>query len=304
MLAEPLLPDAPSDFNVDNFLAEELLKLSFKEREAIQEEIHGVSCGAINETPKLIKESLEAFDEKINALKEQSDENAELDHRNLKKLLQNVCRTNSFSSDASNKAKLGCYLNDGDVRLRFLRCKMFNVDKAVERLICFLDFCSDLFGDYICEREMFFSDFNSQEVTMLRNSRSQMLPFRDRTGRRVKVSVGNLNMQMHLKTRWKIAMFFYWQASRDVETQRRGIVIALWPFDEDGGGETWKKSIRPGFKESAEYQQRNNAGNPVRVSSLQMYYKDTPFFHALSTLYVFYGLTPERRAVYRAHYGR
>eukprot|EP00531_Pseudo-nitzschia_arenysensis_P001640 CAMPEP_0116142788 /NCGR_PEP_ID=MMETSP0329-20121206/15096_1 /TAXON_ID=697910 /ORGANISM="Pseudo-nitzschia arenysensis, Strain B593" /LENGTH=526 /DNA_ID=CAMNT_0003638049 /DNA_START=47 /DNA_END=1627 /DNA_ORIENTATION=+ len=303
MVSEPLLPDTPSDFSVDNCLSEELLKLSFKERQAIQEEIHGVGCGAITETPKLIKDSLEEFDEKVNALKEQSDERVELDNRNIKKLLRNVCRTNSFSNDASNKAKVGCYLNDGDVRLRFLRCEMFDVDKAVERFICFLDFCSDIFGDYICEREMFLSDFNSQEVTILRNSRAQMLPFRDRSGRRVMVSVGDLNLHLPLKIRWKICMYFYWQSSSDIVSQRRGIVIALWPFDEDGGGEHWKKSIKPGFKESSEYQQKNNAGMPVRVSSLQMYYKDTPFFHALSALYVFYGSTPERRAVYRAHYG-
>ena len=152
--------------------------------------------------------------------------------------------------------------------------------------------------------EMFLSDFNSQEVTILRNSRAQMLPFRDRSGRRVMVSVGDLNLHLPLKVRWKIVMYFYWQSSSDIVSQRRGIVIALWPFDEDGGGEHWKKSIKPGFKESSEYQQKNNAGMPVRVSSLQMYYKDTPFFHALSALYVFYGLTPERRAVYRAHYGK
>lgn len=42
---------------------------------------------------------------------------------------------------------------------------------------------------------------------------------------------------------------------------------------------------------------------PVRVASQQMYYKDTPIFHMISALYVFYALTSDRRAIYNAHFG-
>lgn len=305
MLAKPLLDDPPSDFNVDHSLAKELLNLSFEKRQAIQEEIHGVTCGAVEETKDLIDTSLAEFDSKINIRREQAEERVELDHPNLKNLLRNVCRKSSLSpGDAPSTGNQNCYLNKDSIRLRFLRCEMFDVDKAVERFICFLEFASEIFGDYVCEREIVFSDFSSQEATIIRNSRTQMLPFRDKSGRRVLVSVGNANFDIPLMMRLKITFFFYWQSSEDVETQRRGIVIAVWPFDEDGEGETWEKSIRPGMsKEIGPYQHRNNAGMPVRVASVQMYLKDTPFFRALSALYVFYGLSPERRQIYKVHFG-
>lgn len=291
------LPNPPTDFNVEKTLSEELLKLSFKERQAIQEEIHGVSCGATEETSELLEKSLLAFDEKINTCKELAEARPEEDDRNLRKFLRNICR--------NKEKKNSCYLNSRDIRLRFLRCECFNVEKAVERFICFLEFCSELFGDYICEREMVLSDLNAQEMTAFRSSRSQYLPFRDRSGRRIMVSVGNNNFHLPMLMIYKLFMFQHWQCSKDVETQRKGIVIALWPFDENEGNEkTWEKVIRPGInKDAGNYKKRNDAAMPLRVASFQMYYKDTPFFHTLSACFVFYALTPATRAIYRAHFG-
>lgn len=300
-----ILSDPPPGFTVEHSLSTELLKLSFKERQAIQEEIHGVSCEAIEESRELVEKSLLDFDEKINTRKELAVARPELDDPNLRKLLRNVCRINSLSRDALKAAKRRCYLNDRNVRLRFLRCEIFNVDKTVERFIRFLEYCSEIFGDYICEREMVLSDFNSQEITTLRASRSQLLPFRDRSGRRVLAAVGNVNFHMSLKLRLKIRMFQHWHSSADIETQRRGVVILLWPFDEEGGGQTWEKTIRPGIaKDNSTYQRKNNAAMPIRVASYHFCYKDTPFFHALSAMYVYHVLTPERRAIYNAHFGK
>jgi len=131
-----------------------------------------------------------------------------------------------------------------------------------------------------------------------------LLPFRDRSGRRVLVAVGNVNFHVSLKLRLKIRMFQHWQSSADVVTQRRGIVILLWPFDEDGGDQTWAKTIRPGIgKNNGTYQRKSNAAMPIRVASYHFCYKDTPFFHALSALYFFHVLSPEKRAIFNAHFG-
>ena len=89
------LPNPPNDFTVEKSLSTELLKLSFEERLAIQEEIHGVRCGATEETTELLHQSLLEFDEKVNARKEASLANPEEDDRNLCKFLQNVCRPNA-----------------------------------------------------------------------------------------------------------------------------------------------------------------------------------------------------------------
>lgn len=323
------MDDPPTHFRVENSLAKELNKLSTEDRLAIQEEIHGVRCGATDETSDLLKESLQDFDDKINALKEQAEANPKDDGQNVRILLRNIIRTNRLptaaantstdilpegvkSCDTSERPELNCcfpkncYLNDDNVRLRFLRCECFNVDKAVQRLVNFLEYCTEIFGRYICERKMRLSDFNTREEELgLRTSRSQYLPFRDRSGRRVLASVGACNFHIPLKTRLKIRIFQHWVASEDVETQRKGIVIVMWPFDEDERSESsWEKTIRPYLcKRTGEYQKLNNRAMPVRVASQQMYYKDTPIFHMISALYVFYALTSDRRAIYNAHFG-
>ena len=296
------IPDPPSNFTVGDSRSEELLKLSFKERQALEEEIHGVRCLAAEECPRLLEESLLDFDDKINKLKEESED------KNVRKFLRNVVRTKSSptAGATTTTGKANCYLNRNDIRLRFLRAEFFDVDKAVQRFVCFLEYCSEIFGDYICDREMRLSDFNTrEEETALRSSRTQYLPHRDRSGRRVLIGVGNLNFQVPLMTRLKILMFQHWCSSEDLETQTKGIVIVAWPFDEKEGSDcTWEKVIRPSIgKDNASYQRRNNAAMPVRVASYHMYYKDTPIFHALSALYVFHALNPAQRARYKAHFG-
>ena len=320
------MPDPPSQYSVENSISEELLRLSFKDRLAIEEEIHGVRCGAMEETPQLIAKSLRDFDNEINLRKEQAEATPELDHKNIRNLLRNVVRTDSShilqspsatinSSSLSSRVapknnskevKSTCYLNDDNVRLRFLRCDGFDVDKAVERLIMFLDFNSDIFGDYICEREMSISDFHTkEEENHLKLSRTQYVQFRDRSGRRILVTVGTCNFHMDVVIRSKILMYLHWTVSEDIETQRKGVVILLWPFDEDGGGNLhWEKAIRPYLqKDASEYQLKLNSAMPVRVASRQMYFRDTPFWRALCSIYVFYSLKPHEKPLFKAHFG-
>ena len=335
------MPDPPSHFTVENSLAKELNKLSLKDRLAIQEEMHGVRCAATDETSDLLAESLRDFDKKINALKEEAVANPNEDGHNIRILLRNIVRTDWLPAavadttstemlpegntgadihsegvkcyeDTSERPEQNCfhhnncYLNDGNVRLRFLRCECFNVDKAVQRMIDFLEYCTEIFGSYICERAMRLSDFNTREEELaLKTSRSQYLPFRDRSGRRVLATVGSCNFHISLMIRLKIRIFQHWIASEDVETQRKGIVIVMWPFDENEGCErSWEKVIRPCLsKKTGDYQKLNNRAMPVRVASQQVFCKDTPIFHTLSALYVFYALTPDRRAIYNAHFG-
>ena len=107
-----------------------------------------------------------------------------------------------------------CYLNDPNIRLRFLRSEFFDSQKAVERFVLYLEFIQELFGDFVAERPISVNDFNdtntnsnnndikkstkikkeksqkrkdieqesSTEMKALLNSRLQYLPFRDRSG--------------------------------------------------------------------------------------------------------------------------
>jgi len=286
-----ILSDPPSNFSIEAVLSESLSKLSHDDRLEIEEEIHGVACRAANETPELIQLSLAVFDDQVNLKKENNPSIT---------VLRNVVRI--WQLNGSSRSS--CYLNDPAIRLRFLRCDRFDVTKAVQRLVDFLELMSDLFGDFVAERSVELNDFNHSEQELLRQSRNQYLPFRDSNGRRVLTGIGNCNFHMEVKLRYKVMMYLHWTASEDVETQIKGIVILCWPFDE-AKDKTWEHDIRPGFQNLIpKYHRRHIDGLPVRVTSWQHYYEDTPYFRFLSSVYIFYIVKHSPyRSVYKVHYG-
>lgn len=332
------LPDPPSHFSIDSDLADELLKLSFKDRVAIQEEIHGVRCLAVEETPELIERSLRQFDNKIMERKleiELSLRNSQQSpDQNLLRNVQSIASqrlniksvvsplllssasrnhtqsvtTVTVTTDSTNQV---CYLNDPNIRLRFLRCEYFDVSKAVQRLVRFLELTCEVFGDFVAERPIQIDDFNTRkEEVALYNSRNQYLPFRDRSGRRIFVGVGHCDFESSIppELRCKMTMFLHWVVSEDIETQQKGVVIVAWPSDEAEGNEnettySWEKSIRPNIQlKHRSFQKKVYESMPVRTSSQQGYFKDTPFFRALSVMY-YLGMNQKEKRIYKAHYG-
>jgi len=280
------LPDPPPNFCVRTNLSNELLKLSFKTRLEIENELHGVGCRAVNESPELVELALTEFDCQVNDRKE-SDPSI--------RVLRNIVRISPVTRSK-------CYVNDPDIRLRFLRCERFIVEKAVQRFIDFLEFMTELFGDFVAERPVRISDFKKKEVEALMQSRNQYLPFRDRSGRRVLVGVGNCNFHMEPILRYKIFMYLHWAVSEDVETQIKGVVILCWAFDEKNDG-TWENNIRPNMSaDLRSYHKQQNNSIPVRVVSWQHYFRDTPYYRFLARLYV-YNVDDRYRSVYKVHFG-
>ena len=157
----------------DSLFAKALTNLSFNDRTAIEDEIHGVSCMAIEETPDLLEHSLNDFELELHKIspKPAYDKAQEL-------LLA--------STSSSHKSSLSCcYINKKTFRLRFLRCELFNVRKAAERFIRYLDFVAKVYGDYALQRPIRMSDFSSEEMLFLREGKTQILPYVDRSGRRI-----------------------------------------------------------------------------------------------------------------------
>lgn len=108
--------DAPQQA-VNNLLSKELLQLSLKDRNAIQEEIHGVNCLAPEETPELVKRSMVE----------------------LKVALESDGTIATHKKHAYQKSQLYAktYVNDDSFRLRFLRFTLFDVKKAAEKIVEF-----------------------------------------------------------------------------------------------------------------------------------------------------------------------
>ena len=70
-----------------------------------------------------------------------------------------------------------------------MRCELFNVHKAAERFVRYLDFVAEVYGEYALQRPICMSDFNREEMSFLREGKFQLLPYRDRSGRRIVAQV-------------------------------------------------------------------------------------------------------------------
>ena len=162
---------------IDNLLNHEMEKLSFKDRNDIYEEIHGVASLARDETPELVEKSLAEMSKEI--------------HRIKHKYASYVEATNSFNP----------FLHGTEIRLRFLRCDLFDVPKAAYRMLRYLDLTRELFGKVTLTRPIEFRDLGKLEVEMLRFGDAQPMPFRDRSGRRLMVAMNNFGLQYPLEVR-------------------------------------------------------------------------------------------------------
>jgi hypothetical protein len=171
---------------VDDILSNQLLQLSLQDRNAINEEIHGVQTFAPEETSEMLTEALENMDTEIEKI---SNKDA-------------FVRSQEFPNT---------YVNSADFRLRFLRSDLFDVKKAAKKMVTFLDLMSELFGDFALKRQIQMSDFSKEEMQVFRTGHLQLLPYRDRSGRRIFCTVGGYGVTVSLVTRvsWFLQTFVW-----------------------------------------------------------------------------------------------
>jgi hypothetical protein len=175
--AETTIPNPSGAEKVDDLLSKELYQLSFADRNAINEEIHGVRCLAPDETPEFLHQSL-------------SDLQRELDAMPYKSAYD---KAQAYARQPST-AKTS-YVNTTEFRLKFLRCELFDASTAAVRLTNYLDLIVELYGLFALQRKIQLTDFSKHELQILRAGYFQMLPFRDRSGRRVMCKVGDMGNQ-------------------------------------------------------------------------------------------------------------
>ena len=75
------------------------------------------------------------------------------------------------------------------------RSELFDIKKAAVRLIKYLDLMVEMYGDWALQRKVRLADFTKSELQILKAGYYQMLPFRDRSGRRIMCIVGNLGSE-------------------------------------------------------------------------------------------------------------
>ncbi|KAG7373943.1 hypothetical protein IV203_013038 [Nitzschia inconspicua] len=247
---------------VDDLLSRELRQLSFHKRSVIQEEIHGVRDAAINETPETVQE----------ALREMSHE------------LDNELPVSEKTAYLHAKSLNASYVTGSDFQLRFLRSTLFDAAHAARKLVGFLDLLLEYYGIVALQRPIRLSDLGKDAMDVLRAGQTmQMLPFRDRSGRRIVTVVGDFGLHYDYDTRVKVYLYMFSAASDDIETQRRGIVFVIWP----GPTNDLQLSF-PDPKENATGA-KIFASAPIRICAMHFCLRDGPvarFIRACLTLMV------------------
>ena len=157
---------------MDKMIAKEIEGLSLKERNAVYEEIHGVSTMALEESPELVKEALENFQKELDKV----DSKAMRSYNIIANQEENTFARNIVQGD--------------DLRLRFLRTEFFDAHKAANRMLHFLDFLGEIWGEDELKGFDGTMDFflaKDAEQASFRMGFLQLLPFKDRSGRRILV---------------------------------------------------------------------------------------------------------------------
>ena len=165
--------------------AQKLLNLSFHDRNTINEEIHGVTCMAPEESQEILDAALYSLSLEIDEIEDKPAYNQAQDmHR--------------ASGGVGGQFP---YVNTDAFRLRFLRCELFDTKKAAARLVKYLDVVSEAYGPYALTRPILLSDLSREEMIFLRSGCYQLLPYRDRSGRRIMCIVTNNSNDVSERTR-------------------------------------------------------------------------------------------------------
>jgi len=249
--------------DADTVLAKELNKLTFQEREHINEEIHGIELDQkyissvqqqgdgsgggetlhiIEETPEMLQEAVQGVQQELTRLLQE--------HHNSK---QNSTTTTNTTVDVTAFVRsqvlygaipdTGTFLNETEFRIIILRVFQFDCHKAAIKLCDYATVVYEALGDVGLQRRMRLADFTPDELLCVRLGFNQVLPGRDRAGRRAYIHFAHdetshflsPNFTQHtalpfydLKSRLKIAIYQYMNLlESDVASQRRGLIVVL-----------------------------------------------------------------------------
>ncbi|KAL3904879.1 MAG: hypothetical protein SGARI_004718, partial [Bacillariaceae sp.] len=145
----------------------------------IHEEIHGVQTLAVEETPEFVQQKLAELDRALQ----------EIPDREKSAYLEAI-RFNSLY-----------VINQERLRVPILRAEVFDARKAAIRLVKFLELVFDLYGHEALMRPITLADFNSEDINLMKQGLFQMLPGRDRTGRRVMGHFADIPAEFSVRSR-------------------------------------------------------------------------------------------------------
>jgi len=282
--------------SMERIWAKELFEIDAREREAIVNEIHGVkSSRMIDETPELILTRVESLRHYI-----QQNFEASISRGEIKEAYKRVVVV-------GNRVP---YINDEKCLLKFLRCSYFDIDKAGQRYFLYLELIYELFHDVAFERPLMLKDLTEREMRYLKKGQIQLLPCRDRSGRRILIYSGRIERNFNAWERFRALMYLTSVASEDETTQKLGLVVVASPkkepganpFGENGMALLIEKLEILGGDSERDFYHKFVASKPVRTSAIHFIGPDT-FIYYVAKSFILFILRKEERKIVRFHNG-
>jgi hypothetical protein len=159
--------------DVEALLAQELNQMSFKEREKLYEEIHGVES-TVHETPEFVEQHLQSLAIEIQLIP-------------IKPAYDEALR------------RFPDYIKGKKFLIMFLRTDHFDSKRAANRLVNFLENKRKLFGIETLGRPLQYRDLDEDTRNAFQTGVYQWLPARDRTGRPVFVNLHQIFREKYYK---------------------------------------------------------------------------------------------------------
>jgi hypothetical protein len=157
---EVVASKAISPKDIDALLARDMHQLSFKDRDQVTQELHGV-MDVVDEKPSMVEESLVQLEMELSTLLDEDLSAYRLAH----------------SINPS-------YTTDAKFRLQFLRAERFHVKNAAQRMVRYFREKLDLFGpEKIGKARITLQDLSEDDKVALATGYMQWLPEHDRSGR-------------------------------------------------------------------------------------------------------------------------
>ena len=182
-------------------LCKELNEMSIIEREQVYEEIHGVD-EEIRETPEMMATALMDMEVQISKIK------------------QKPAYEMALQMDPN-------YVNDGNLRIMFLRSDYWNPNKAAQKLVQHFEYKLDLWGrDKLC-KSITLEDLDDETTRTINSGGMQILPQRDKSGRPVIVECPKhlpFAEPDNVVRFQQVGFFFYKLLFRDSPTSLIGIM--------------------------------------------------------------------------------
>ncbi|KAL3903194.1 MAG: hypothetical protein SGILL_010539, partial [Bacillariaceae sp.] len=190
--------------DVGVLLAKEMTNMSLNEREQVYQDIHGVRDYP-EETPQYLQEKQEAMQQALDSIPA------------FRRTAYNV----ALRMDAS-------HVKDEKLRIRFLRCEIFDAKKAALRFTKHFEQKLELFGkELLCTtiRQRHLSPDGLQAVMEGTSQNSE----RDSRGRLVTIQFSNLNSNLSRPTKANLERVYYMCMvnAENEENQRKGSVIIV-----------------------------------------------------------------------------